>query len=110
MSTDWGIGCRTCRDALPDVHPTDKRIFSGDWDNCRDVEALEKLCANTALVVAAKDAFGETVSFQEYTGSSVVFYGLAGFFKAHAGHDLAAMSEYGEFHDQCRNRVKYLTA
>lgn len=105
MSTDWGIGCRTCRDggAAEGVY------FTGAWDNCRSVEGLLRLIDAREVIVATHVALGEQVRF---TWSTHGFYdsnaavGLPKFLAAHAGHALAPMDEYGGFHDECWQRVK----
>jgi hypothetical protein len=102
MSTDWGIGCRTCR---VEGAPRDA-YFSGEWNNCRDVESLAKLCRHAALVVAASDALGGLVSFRWWDFDGAAMYDLPDFFRAHVGHVLAPMDEYGTFDDQCHEYTR----
>lgn len=96
MSTDWGVGCRTCRSV---GEPID-RYFSDEWDNCRSPSGVQALVDAREQVVAAHDALGSRVSFS-WSQNSVgdIAYGIAEFFKAHVGHDLAPMNEYGKFED-----------
>ncbi len=97
MSTDWGIGCRTCRATDPDAPR--ENYFTGEFDNCRDVEAMTKLAAAAPQIVAAYDAVGDMLCFQwsEYVSPIV---SLGRFCKMHEGHSLAAMNEYGRFADE----------
>ncbi len=102
MSTDWGIGCRTCRDA-------GKPHFTGDWNNCRDLDALWTLIKSRDAIIAVKDALGHLAhigwdSPHPHFGTEAT--GLVEFFKAHEGHTLAPMNEYGAFDDQCWKYVQ----
>jgi hypothetical protein len=101
MSTDWGIGCRTCAAA---GEPRDKH-FTGEWDNCRDVEALQKFIMARDVIVAADDALGSLAMFSWGGWHENIASGLADFFRAHTGHDLAPMDEYGKFNDACWKQV-----
>lgn len=108
MSTDWGVGCRDCQatHSRGDYYREDKRLwFSGEFNNCRDVEWLQRVCDARDAVVALCDQLGNAAiswcaSFDvgSYACSASDF---ADFFRAHAGHAVAPMDEYGRFHDQC---------
>jgi hypothetical protein len=107
MSTDWGIGCRDC--ASPrDEHGERSRgvarsYFTGEWDNCRDVGALQTLCAAAAEIVAADNKAGRYLivtwkgHVDDFGGGC---HGVAAFMREHCGHRLAPMSEYLLFHDE----------
>ena len=99
MSTDWGIGCRTCRDGGKVLH----EYFSGEFENCREssVGNLQKLVAAREEIVRVHAALGDLVRFSWLDFGDNWAGGIAEFFGAHVGHDLAAMNEYGDFHDDC---------
>ncbi len=107
MSTDWGIGCRTCRAAGPPDAPRET-YFTGEWDNCRDEDALRKLIGARTEIVAVDAALGgQYVSFfwTYYAHDTNCAYDIAAFFRTHAGHDLAPMNEYGDFANDRRKPV-----
>lgn len=101
MSTDWGIGCRTCAAAgvVREGH------FTGEWDNCRDIDALRKLIDARSHVVATSDALGGLVRFSWSEWATGDANGIVQFFRDHINHDLAPMNEYGQFDDDCGKRV-----
>ena len=102
MSTDWGIGCRTCRDAgLPrEGH------FTGEWNNCRDTDALAVICSAAPVLARLPLDLDAHLTFESFSCSSDPFTGLMRFIRNHVGHVLAPMSEYGEFFDQCRQSIR----
>jgi hypothetical protein len=123
MSTDWGIGCRDCapparvetsgggryRSLYRDREVKDPdAYFTGEWDNCRDVKALETLCAAASEILALHDKIGDLLFLgQSYyadhsmrSGFGGFCHGLAEFMTLHAGHRLAPMSEYRLFEDE----------
>ena len=110
MSTDWGIGCRDCAPPLDDrgyrsqYDDADNRIcaawFTGEWNNCRHIDELEKICAAATEIVALHDKLGDLliVSWSGFVGDfGGECHDIADFFRAHAGHRLAPMDEYGTF-------------
>lgn len=100
MSTDWGIGCRDCAE---NHLPKDREeYFTGEWNNCRDVENLTKICEAADQILALDDKLGRLASVDWYEhGRDARCYGLADFMRKHRGHRLAPMNEYGQFDDQC---------
>jgi hypothetical protein len=101
VSTDWGIGCRTC---APDDRSGDRSAyFTGEWNNVRDTEALARLCTAAPLLATIPKEVADCNIMVRLDGwYSDELSGALAFFRAHAGHDLAPMSEYGDFFDQCR--------
>lgn len=106
MGTDWGIGCRDCAPRLSRQTPNGRRgddwarYFTDEWDNCRDVEALAKICAAAREIVALDAKLGELmiISWTGHVGSfGGECHGLAEFLRAHEGHSLAPMDEYRQF-------------
>lgn len=110
MSTDWGIGCRDCFDT---TKPHSK-FFAGKWDNCRSyhLDTLRAICAAAPEIVALADKLGQfkSVSLIAWNADAMhngygTCYGIAEFMREHAGHRLDPMNEYGQFDDQCADRV-----
>lgn len=99
MSTDWGIGCRTCRDA----RRARKTYFSGEWDNLRDIDAIWCWCRAAEQLVRAQEALGSECDIRvtAYSGEVDGYSGVLTFLMAHQGHELAPMSEYSRFADEC---------
>ena len=65
MSTDWGIGCRTCREAGADRSV----YFTGEWDNCRDTDGLWRLIVARNEIVAVAGILGGQARFLWNHGS-----------------------------------------
>lgn len=111
MSTDWGIGCRTCV-ALLRPHDDDTAVhtneyFTGEFDNCRhgfSTENLKKLIEHRELVAKTTAALGHLVTFSWGDWSGCEAQGVGEFFARHEGHNLAVMDEYGQFEGE--NRFK----
>lgn len=107
MSTDYGIGCRTCaREGRPH--------FSGEWDNCRysNLDGLRALIKARDVVVAAEEALSGQVFFSWNSYADLGrdgAYGVADFFRRHKGHELAPMDEYGQFEGDCSEWVTCAT-
>lgn len=104
MSTDWGIGCRDCAEMAERVaHWSESRsdFFTGEWNNCREVENLSKLCEASDEIIALADKVGKLCQLWWGDWHETVCYGLVEFMRAHPGHRLAPMDKYGRFHDQC---------
>ena len=99
MSTDWGIGCRTCHAPRVDR----KTYFSGEWDNCRDIDGLQRLIDARSIILAARDALGCQARFFWGQWDSAHASGVEDFFRTHVGHVLAPMNEYGEFCDETKS-------
>lgn len=104
MSTDWGIGCRTCRDAGldPSVY------FTGEWNNCREIDTLRKLADNPLAIIEAHERFGGLVRFfwNDWASHDYECNGLAEFAIAHRGHVLAPMNEYHAFEKECGRYIQ----
>lgn len=104
MSTDWGIGCRTCAlkwRGKDDENRWDDReqYFTGEFNNCRGTKALYDLIAARKEIVALSDAgVGDLVSFHWNTSSwADVAHEVPEFFAKHRDHDLEPMDEYLRF-------------
>ena len=103
MSTDWGIGCRTCFAK----HPDDRAAyFSGEYDNCRSPDGLQRLINARDVIVLAAATLGRHVRFFWSDWSEDVADSVAEFFVEHTGHDLSPMDEYGGFNDDCYHNVQ----
>lgn len=74
--------------------------FTGEWDNCRDAEALQRICAAAPEIVALHDKLGDLliVSWSGYVGDfGGQCHDVEDFLRAHLGHRVAPMNEYGCF-------------
>lgn len=103
MSTDWGIGCRTC--AAASVSGSRADYFTGEWNNVRDVDALMAICRLAPILVQIPAEADRHVQLRIDTWWQDDLGGLMSFLRKHAGHALAPMNEYGNFFDQCSKPV-----
>lgn len=108
MSTDYEIGCKTCwRTSGLDYVPTHART---GWDNIRahQIPDLNELIVRAAAIIAIDtELFRNTNARVQITlgDSETQLYGLADFMRAHAGHELAVMDEYGRWNEHCYKRA-----
>lgn len=116
MSTDWGIGCRTCARehrgegrGIGGTHWENReKYFTGEFDNCRGTKALYDLIAARNEILALVDAgVGDLVSFHWNTADwGGIAHDLPHFFANHRGHDLEPMSEYLYFETEVDHEVR----
>lgn len=104
MSTDYEIACMTCwRVSGADYVPGHART---GWDNVRyhQIHDLNKLITKAAAIAAIDtELFRDTELHVQFTLShgDVKLHGLAEFMRAHAGHELAVLDEYGRWDEHC---------
>lgn len=103
MSTDYEIACMTCwRASGEDYVPMHARTC---WSNVRyhQIPDLNKLIAKAAAIAAIDTELfrGADVQVQFTLSADIKLYGLAEFMRAHAGHELAVLDEYGRWDEHC---------
>ncbi len=95
MSKYWDVHCRTCNEYL------------GLHGNHQEVPACRIAATADTLAAVAKLMPGLTIDVSR----SFEFYGETGneisvdWFAKHAGHDIAARNDYGEFANECNAAV-----
>lgn len=102
MSTDYEIACKTCwRAAGSEYVPQHART---GWDNVRrhQIPDLNKLIAKAdAIATIDTELFRDTDVSVQFRLYETPLYGLAEFMRAHAGHELAVLDEYGHWDEHC---------
>ena len=84
MSTDWNVHCRTCKD-------------THGFDDANHQESLMWLLVDQAPAIAALAPLMDADSNDSV--ELKCYYGRIDpqWFRAHLGHDLVPISEYGDF-------------